>query len=311
MLSGGGSALTPSPSNGISLSNKQKTTTALLRCGATIHEINTIRKHLSTFKGGWLAKSVFPATMICLVLSDVVGDDLSVIASGPGVPDTSTFNDCLDVIGLYGIEKKLPIQVLDHLNKGAKHLIPETPNPDDHIFKNIHHEIVSNNMTALLGAQKEAIHLGYESLILSSMIEGETKEVAKIHTAIAREIVYTGHPIKAPACILSGGETTVRMKGDGKGGRNQEFVLACAHDISDLKYVVILSCGTDGSDGPTDATGAMVDYTTNTRAVDLKINPELHLKKNNAYPFFETLGDLIKTGPTLTNVMDLRIILVR
>ncbi len=311
LLSGGGSALTPSPALGITLLDKQKTTLELLRCGATIHEVNTIRKHLSAFKGGWLAKSVFPATMINLVLSDVVGDDLSVIASGPGVPDTTTFKDCLILIENYGIKNNLPIQVLDHLNKGVKGLILETPKPDDPIFKSIHHIIIANNMTALLCAQKKAISLGYDSLILSSIIEGESKEVAKMHSKIAKGIIDSGHPIKPPACILTGGETTVTLKGDGKGGRNQEFALACAQNLSDLKHAIILSCGTDGTDGPTDAAGAMVDYTTINRATALKMNSELYLKNNNAYPFFENLGDLIKTGPTLTNVMDLQVVLVR
>ncbi len=311
LISGGGSALTPFPADGITLLDKQKTTSELLRCGATIHEINTIRKHLSKFKGGWLAKSVFPATMINLILSDVVGDDLSVIASGPGVPDATTYKECLDIIEKFDIKNKLPNQVLDHLKKGTNGLISETPKPGDPVFKNIHHEIIANNMTALLCARKKAISLGYNSLILSSVIEGESKEVAKVHTSIAREIIATGHPIKPPACVLTGGETTVTLKRDGKGGRSQEFALACAEHIRDLKHTIILSCGTDGSDGPTDAAGAMVDYTTINRALNLNLNPESHLKGNNAYPFFEQLGDLIKTGPTLTNVMDLQISLAQ
>jgi glycerate 2-kinase len=311
LISGGGSALTPLPAGGITLENKQETTDALLECGAAIHEINTIRKHLSRFKGGQLARAVHPAIMINLVISDVVGDDLSTIASGPAVPDTTTFRECLDIVRKYGLETGLPAPVLNHLNQGAAGKSPETPKPGDPVFCNIHHHIIADNMAALKAAQKKADQLGYNSLVLSSMIEGETREVSKVHTAIAKEVVRSGHPVAPPACILSGGETTVTIQGNGKGGRNQEFALACVSDIAGLENTVILSCGTDGTDGPTDAAGAIADHTTLSRAKALGLDPDRYLSENNAYPFFSQLNDLVKTGPTRTNVMDIRIILIK
>jgi glycerate 2-kinase len=311
LISGGGSALTPLPAGGITLENKQETTDALLECGAAIHEINTIRKHLSRFKGGQLARAVHPAIMINLVISDVVGDDLSTIASGPAVPDTTTFRECLDIVRKFGLETGLPAPVLNHLNQGAAGKSPETPKPGDPVFSNIHHHIIADNMAALKAAQKKADQLGYNSLVLSSMIEGETREVSKVHTAIAKEVVRSGHPVAPPACILSGGETTVTIQGNGKGGRNQEFALACVSDIAGLENTVILSCGTDGTDGPTDAAGAIADHTTLSRAKALGLDPDRYLSENNAYPFFSQLNDLVKTGPTRTNVMDIRIILIK
>ena len=311
LISGGGSALMSLPAHGLTLEDKQKTTERLLGCGATIHEINTIRKHLSRIKGGLLAKAVYPAPMICLVLSDVVGDDLDTIASGPAVADRGTFAQCLGIIETYGIKQDLPAAVLKHFEKGLQGRIPETPKKGNPVFQNVFHTIIASNINVLLEAKKAAEHLGYNCQVLSSMIEGETIDVAAVHTAIAREILTTGYPKKPPACILSGGETTVTIKGSGKGGRNQEFTLASALRIKGLEHTVILSAGTDGTDGPTDAAGAIADHTTVQRAMDLGMKPELFLKENNAYPFFDRISDLFKTGPTHTNVMDLRIILAR
>lgn len=311
LISGGGSALTPMPVKGVSLADKQQTTTALLNCGAAIHEINTIRKHLSGIKGGRLANAVFPGTMVCLVLSDVVGNDLSVISSGPAVPDATTFRECLEIIQTHNIESHLPASVCKHLAKGAGGLVPETPKPGSPIFDRVRHYILADNMTALSAAKSMAIRLGYNSLILSSMIEGETRYVAKVHTRIAREIIQSGNPLKPPACIISGGETTVTIRGNGKGGRNQEFAVACAEDMGGLDHTVILSCGTDGTDGPTDAAGGLVDTTTSARARDLGFDVKTALLDNNAYPLLEKTGDLVITGPTKTNVMDLRLALVR
>jgi len=311
LISGGGSALMCLPANGLTLEDKQKTSEILLGCGATIHEINTIRKHLSRIKGGRLAKAAYPAHMICFVLSDVVGDDLDTIASGPAVADSGTFAQCTKIIEKYGVEKYLPTAVLKHIKKGLRGLIPETPKKGNPLFQNVSHTIIASNINALLRAKRMAEQLGYNCLVLSSMIEGETKDVAAVHISIAREILNTGHPVKAPACILSGGETTVTIKGTGKGGRNQEFTLASAIKIKDLKHIVVLSAGTDGTDGPTDAAGAIADQTTVKRAINLQIDPTLFLKENNSYPFFDHLSDLLKTGPTNTNVMDLRIILVQ
>jgi len=311
LISGGGSAFMSLPAHGLSLEDKQKTTERLLGCGATIHEINTIRKHLSRIKGGLLAKAVYPAPMIYLVLSDVVGDDLDIIASGPAVADRGTFSQCLGIIETYGIKKYLPATVLKHFKKGLQDRIPETPKKGHPVFQNVFHTIIASNIDVLLSAEKMAKQLGYNCQILSSMIEGETIDVAGVHTAIAREILTTGHPEKPPACILSGGETTVTIKGTGKGGRNQEFALASAIRIKNLKHAVILSAGTDGTDGPTDAAGAIADHTTVQRAMDLGMKPELFLRENNAYPFFDRISDLFKTGATNTNVMDLRVIIVR
>ncbi|MBU1343482.1 MAG: glycerate kinase [Proteobacteria bacterium] len=311
LISGGGSALMTLPAQGLTLSDKQKTTQVLLDCGATIHEINTIRKHLSRIKGGLLAKAAYPSQMICLVLSDVVGDDLDIIASGPAVADPGTFEHCRIIIETYKIQHCLPETVVQHIKKGVQGLIPETPKKESPVFENVFHSIIAGNINALLSAQKKAKQLGYKTFLLSSMIQGETIDVAAVHTAIAKEVLATGHPVARPACILSGGETTVTIKGPGKGGRNQEFALACAIGIKDSPHVVILSAGTDGTDGPTDAAGAMADHTTVQRAEASGLWPELFLKENNAYPFFDQIFDLIKTGATNTNVMDLRLILVR
>ncbi len=311
LISGGGSALMALPAKDLNLADKQETTQVLIGCGATIHEINTIRKHLSLIKGGQLAKAAYPATMACLILSDVVGDDLDIIASGPGVADPGTFGRCLEIIDQYQIYDRLPVAVVNHLEKGSEGLIHETPKPGDPIFKNTFHLIVGGNLDALLNARGMARKLGYNTLVLSSMVEGETIDVAGVHTAIAKEILMSGHPIQKPACILSGGETTVTLKGNGKGGRNQEFALACSLGIDGLDHVVILSGGTDGTDGPTDAAGAIVDGFTVKRAKKMGLSPSGHLKENNAYPFFEHLSDLLKTGATNTNVMDVRIMLIR
>lgn len=310
LLSGGGSALLPKPVAGVSLADKQATTRILLACGATIHEINTLRKHLSVIKGGQLALAAYPATVVALILSDVVGDDLDVIASGPTVPDNSTFADCMAIVNKYGIAEQLPQVVTAYLERGSKGRAPETPKADDPAFAKTSHIIIGSNLEALLAAQKEAVGRGYTTHILSSMIEGETSEVARVHGAIAREIIKTGHPVKAPACILSGGETTVTLKGDGLGGRNQEFALCAAPGIAGSDTALILSGGTDGNDGPTDAAGAIADNTTLARAMDRGLDWGRFLANNDAYHFFEPLGDLLLTGPTNTNVMDLRIILI-
>lgn len=310
LVSGGGSALLPLPAEGISLADKQATTRVLLACGATIHEINALRKHLSALKGGQLARAVFPATLVSLVLSDVVGDDLDTIASGPCVPDRSTFADCLGIIDRYAIAGQLPETVLRHLKQGAAGKIAETPKPDDKVFERTANVIVGSNFDALSRAHAEAVSLGYNSLILSSMIEGEASDAAALHMAIAREILQTGHPLQTPACLLSGGECTVTIKGAGLGGRNQEFGLAAARHMGSAGSIVLLSAGTDGTDGPTDAAGAFVDNTTLSRAAGRGLDPMTALADNDSYHFFEQLGDLYLTGPTRTNVMDLRIILV-
>jgi len=308
-MSGGGSALLPLPANGLTLKDKQDTIKVLLSCGATIHEINAIRKHTSGIKGGRLARAVYPATLVSLILSDVVGDDLDVVASGPTVPDSSRFMDCMEIFDKYNIIKKLPPSVVNHIEAGITGKVHETPKAGDPIFENVNNIIIGSNFEAIMAAKKEAESLGYNTLVLSSMIEGETKHVAHVHGAIAREIIKTGNPLPPPACILSGGETTVSITGDGLGGRCQEFALAAALDISENENIVILTAGTDGTDGPTDAAGAVIDSGTIQRATEKGLDPKKYLSDNNSYHFFKNLNDLIITGPTNTNVMDLRIVL--
>ncbi|MCD4715392.1 MAG: glycerate kinase [Desulfobacterales bacterium] len=311
LISGGGSALLPKPAGKIILSEKQELTRSLLKCGASIDEINAVRKHISSSKGGQMARTAHPATTVNLMLSDVVGDNMDVIASGPFVPDTSTYKDVWGIFRKYDLEG-IPQAIHDHLTAGAEGRIPETPKAGEPIFEKVFNFIVGSNILALKSAKKKAEDLGYRTLILSSMVEGETKEVARVHSAVAREIVKTGRPISPPACIISGGETTVTIHGDGLGGRNQEFCLAAAPDLVDLPpRVVILSGGTDGNDGPTDAAGAVVDPFTVRRGVDMGMEAAEFLGNNDAYHFFEKTNDLLMTGPTNTNVMDVRLVLVR
>lgn len=310
LISGGGSALLPLPVEGLSLEDKQETTKTLLACGASIHEVNAVRKHMSRVKGGGLARAVYPATLVSLILSDVIGDDLDVIASGPTVPDPSSFEDCMNILEKYRIRDKVPEKVLAFCQKGVEGRVPETPKAGDPIFDQTESVIIGSNLASVLAAEQKARDLGYNTVVLSTMIEGETKEVAGVHVAIAKEVQKTGHPVSCPACVLSGGETTVTITGPGLGGRNQEFVLAGAMALNGLEGIVILSAGTDGTDGPTDAAGAVADGRTVHRSRALGLNPSDFLSENDSYHFFQKLGDLIKTGPTNTNVMDLRILLV-
>jgi glycerate 2-kinase len=310
LLSGGGSALLPFSADGIELKEKQEVTQLLLDCGADIKEINTIRKHISLMKGGWLAKWAYPSTVIGFILSDVVGDQLDVIGSGPTVPDLSTFDEAWEILKKYGLLNKIASSIQKHLQLGKEGKVEETPKPGDIVFERVYNSLIGSNILALRAAEKEAKSLGFNTLILSSYIEGETREAARFHTAIAKEVISSGNPIPKPACILSGGETTVTIKGIGLGGRNQEFALSGALEISGIEKVVLLSGGTDGTDGPTDATGAVADYTTVQRAKSMGLDPKAHLKNNDAYPFFQKLGDLLITGPTHTNVMDVRILLI-
>jgi glycerate 2-kinase len=306
LISGGASALLPLPADPVTLDEKQETTKLLLACGADIHEINAVRKHISRIKGGQLARLASPATVLSLLLSDVIGDDLDVIGSGPTAPDASTFARARDILGKYGIFDRVPTAVRERIERGVRGEIPETPKPHDPVFARVRNLVVGSNRLAVSQAFAAARELGFRALVLSTFVEGETREVARMHAAIAKEIVASGRPLKPPACVITGGETTVTLRGEGLGGRNQEFVLAAAIDIAGLRNVVILSAGTDGSDGPTDAAGAIADGRTlarNPRA------PEF-LARNDSYHYFERLGDLIVTGPTHTNVMDVRLILV-
>ncbi len=298
LISGGASALLPLPAPPVTLAQKQKTTRMLLHCGASIHEINCVRKHISQIKGGQLARLAYPATLLTLILSDVIGDDLDVIGSGPTVPDRSTLAGARAILEKY----RIPTSVL-----AAAH---ETPKPGDKIFMKTRNVIVGSNALAVDAAALEARRLGFHTLVLSTYVEGEARQVARVHASIAKEIVATGRPVRKPACVISGGETTVTIRGSGLGGRNQEFALAAAIDIAGLNNVTILSGGTDGTDGPTDAAGAIADGTTLARAQTLGLNAALSLANNDSYRFFEATGDLIKTGPTGTNVADIQLILV-
>ena len=306
LISGGASALLPLPAPPISLEEKQEVTRLLLACGADIHEFNAVRKHLSRIKGGQLARLAWPARVEALLLSDVIGDDPGVIGSGPAAADASTFADVARIVEKYGIAGGLPGTVKRRLELGQRGEIAETPKPGDPLFRRVRNTVIGSNRLALAAATRRARQLGFRTLVLSSEIQGETREIARMHGAIAKEIVRSGQPIRAPACIISGGETTVTLRGKGLGGRNQEFVLAAALEISGLPDTVVLSAGTDGTDGPTDAAGAVADGDT------LRRNPEAaaYLNANDSYHYFEALGDLIKTGPTLTNVMDVRVVLV-
>ena len=310
LISGGGSALLPLPADGITLEEKQELTQLLLDCGADIKEINTIRKHISQMKGGWLARWAYPSTVITFILSDVVGDPLDVIASGPTVPDTSTFQEAWEILKRYGLVNEIASSIRNHLQAGREGKIKETPKAGESVFEKVHNMIIGSNIVALRAAEKEFSLAGFNTITLSSSIVGETSEAARFHGAIAREIASTGKPIGRPACILSGGETTVTIRGSGLGGRNQEFALSGAFEISGLERAVLLSAGTDGTDGPTDAAGAIADYTTNARAREMGIDPVKYLENNDSYHFFKKLGDLLITGPTRTNVMDVRILLV-
>jgi hydroxypyruvate reductase len=297
VISGGASALMPLPSPPLGLGQKQEITRQLLASGATIHQMNVVRKHLSAIKGGHLAKAAWPATLVAFILSDVPGDDLATIGSGPTVGDPSSAEDALGILKHYGIA--FPARALH-----------ETPKPGDPAFSRVRNLIIGSNRLALDAAARKAKELGYRTLLLSSFIEGETCEVAKVHAAIAKEVLSSGRPLRRPACILSGGETTVTVCGKGKGGRNQEFVLAAALALEGCGEAVIFSGGTDGIDGPTDAAGAYIDSSTLARARVMGLDPRRYLDYNDSYHFFEKLEALIKTGPTGTNVMDVRMILL-
>ncbi|MGE3540568.1 MAG: glycerate kinase [Candidatus Tectimicrobiota bacterium] len=311
LLSGGGSALLPAPSAGITLAEKQHVTSLLLACGATIDEINVIRKHISQLKGGQLARLVAPARLVTLVLSDVVGDRLDVIASGPTVPDPTTFHDCLALLARYQLLESLPASVLAHLQAGQAGRLPETPKAADPIFARTHTVTIGSNFLALQAARAAAQQRGYHTLLLSSCIEGEARQIARVYAAIAREIRQHGVPVAPPACIIAGGETTVTLQQDGGlGGRNQEGALAAALAIAGLPRVVLLNAGTDGTDGPTPAAGALVDGETVQRARACGLVPDMFLQRHDSYHFFQALDELLITGPTGTNVMDMHILLV-
>jgi hydroxypyruvate reductase/glycerate 2-kinase len=310
LLSGGGSALLPAPVPGVALEDKQAVTRLLHACGATINEMNAVRKHLSAVKGGRLAQASRAGALVSLILSDVIGDPLDVIASGPTAADPTTFADALAVLERYRLSDRVPPAVRDHLRRGAAGEIPETPKS---LPPGVRNEILGNNARALAAAQRRAEELGYRVLNLGSYLEGETRQVAVALAGVARSVRADGIPLPPPLCLLSGGETTVTLReGHGRGGRNQEFVLAAALKLGrqGLRDAVVLSGGTDGEDGPTDAAGAVADEQTLARAGQLGLSPQDFLARSDAYPFFQKTGDLLITGLTETNVMDVRVLLL-
>jgi hydroxypyruvate reductase len=311
LISGGGSALLTLPAPGLTLEHLQTTTEGLLAAGSTINEINTIRKHLSAVKGGQLARMAAPARLFTLILSDVVGDPLEVIASGPTVPDPSTFAAAWRVIERYGLHHSLPAVITDRLQAGQQGAIADTPKPDDPIFERVHNAIIGSNRIAARAAVEAAQSLGYRAQLLSTFIEGEAREVGRVVAGLAKGLLRGETSISPPACFVLGGETTVTIRGQGKGGRNQELALAAAIALQGWPDALVACLGTDGNDGPTDAAGAFADGETISRASGLGLDARDFLARNDAYNFFAKLDDLIMTGPTKTNVNDLTLILVK
>lgn len=317
LFSGGGSALLANPASKehpVTMEETRRTTGLLLASGAAINEVNCIRKHLSDIKGGNLAKALSPAASEVLLLSDVIGDDPSAIASGPVYPDHTTYSEAVDILNRYGITAKVPPAVKKRLEAGSAGEIPETPGPEDSVFRKTRTRLIGTNRFALEGCREEAERLGYRTLILSSHITGEAREAVKFPAGIARDLVRFSEPIPPPACILSGGETTVTVKGGGKGGRNQESALAFLIEImknpGGFNNITYLSAGTDGNDGPTDAAGAFASPEILKRAEQAGISPREYLRNNDSYSFFEAAGGLYRTGFTGTNVCDIQMILI-
>ena len=310
LLSGGGSALMPLPAEGITLSELQKMTQLLLRSGATIQEFNSVRKHLSAIKGGQLARAAYPARVISLIISDVVGDRLDTIASGPTYPDKTTYSYVLSVLKKYKLEEKAPPRIITRLINGVNGVIPETPKAGEECFRDAYYKIIASNTDALAaGAEVGRVH-GFNVHILTTSMQGEAAEVGEYLSHVAREVYETAKPVARPALLLLGGETTVTVKGEGVGGRNQELALSAALGIAGLETTTIAAFSTDGIDGPTDAAGAVADGFTIQRAEQLGLDPTYHLENNDSYHFFKELGDLLITGPTGTNVMDVIALIV-
>jgi glycerate 2-kinase len=309
LVSGGGSALLPLPQEGVSLGDMVRTTDLLLRSGATITEVNTVRKHLSRIAGGQLARAAAPARLVTLIVSDVVGSPLDAIASGPTVPDPTTYSDALRVLDRYRITEQVPAAVLETLKRGAAAGLPETPKPGDPLFSESRVVVVAENGSAARAALAEARRLGFHGLLLSTFVQGEAREIGRAFAGIARQVAATGEPVPSPACIVAGGETTVTVTGAGRGGRNQEIALSAALVLEGIPDALLVSFATDGTDGPTDAAGGVADGTTAARVRSRGLDPARRLADNDAYAALDAAGDLIRTGPTNTNVTDLMLIL--
>jgi glycerate 2-kinase len=305
LLSGGASSLLADYPEGSNLLEVQQTFDLLLKSGADIHEMNTVRKHISNVKGGQLAKHIYPARLYALILSDVIGDDLDVIGSGPTVDDKSTFKDAWNVLAKYGIINKIPAAIKQYMEEGCEGRIQDTPKKGDQSFINAHNIIIGSNSIALQAAASKASELGYHSIIITSILKGEASVLGQMLSKNAIE--YQG---LVPACLLYGGESTVTIKGNGLGGRNMELALAAGIDIVSHPNITVLSAGTDGTDGPTDAAGAVVNSTIMKKAMNGGDDPRQFLQRNDSYHFFSHANALIKTGATQTNVMDVMFALV-
>jgi hydroxypyruvate reductase len=311
LLSGGASALLPAPVAGVSLEDKADVTSRLMRAGAGIAELNTVRKHLSRLKGGGLARAAAPARVVALVLSDVVGDDLSTIASGPTVPDPTTHADALRVLDDRGLRAGIAASARRHLEAGARGQAPETPKPGDPVFRRVRTQLVGSNRLSVEAAAREARRQGLRPLVLTTRLEGEAREAARVLVAVLRECVESGRPAAPPVCLLAGGETTVTVRGDGRGGRNQELVVAASALLASFPVeAVVASLATDGIDGASEAAGGVADRTSVARADALGLAPPAaFLAASDSSGFLAPLGDLIVTGPTGTNVVDLAVLL--
>ncbi len=310
LISGGGSALLTHPVAGVTLDDLQVLTRALLACGATINQINTLRKHLDSVKGGGLAHLAQHAQIAALILSDVIGDPFDVIASGPTVPDPTTFADAYAVLERYAIVERTPLSILEHLRRGLAGDSAETPKPGDPLFKRVQNLLIGSNRQAAEAALAVAQAAGFATLLLTTSLQGEAREVGRLLASIAQEVIVSGNPLQRPCCIIAGGETTVTLRGAGRGGRNQELALSTVGQLAGLDGVLLVALATDGGDGPTDAAGAVVTGATNDRALAHGLDPAAFLAQNNAYVFFDALGDLLRPGPTQTNVNDLTFLII-
>jgi hydroxypyruvate reductase len=310
LVSGGGSALTPAPVPPITLADKQAMTRLLLAAGANINQLNAVRKHCSLLKGGQLARAAAPARVHALLLSDVIGDPLDVIASGPTAPDASTFADARAILERFDLLARAPAPIVHRLERGMRGEVPETPKPDDPVFRHVTNTVIGNNALVVDAAAARARELGYTPHVLTRSLEGEAREVADRLVALARQVREGRGPVAAPAFVIAGGETTVTVRGKGAGGRCQEFGLAAALALEGQDGIVALAAGTDGTDGPTDAAGAVVDGASAGRARERGLDPRASLDANDSNPVLAAIGDLVVTGPTNTNLLDLYLLLI-
>lgn len=305
LISGGGSALLTSPSANLTLDDLQKLTDAMLGGSASINEINTLRKHLESLKGGGMAQMAVPAPLACLILSDVIGDPLDMIASGPSVPDPTTYAQAYQILERYQLLDTVPLRILERLEQGQHGQIPETPKPGEALFERVSNQVIGSNYQAAQAGLFQAQAEGFHTLLLTTSLQGEARQAGRCLASILRQVRTTGQPLPSPCCLIAGGETTVSLKGDGLGGRNQELALGAVVDLAGYEQVFLVSLASDGDDGPTDAAGAVTCGETLAKAQALGLDVADYLARNDAYHFFQPLGDLIRCGPTQTNVNDL------